>query len=136
MRPKIEIPMLLEGLPTGIRLPMQDLEKIAMFLGVLFAAIGGGAYLLTSEDIAGFIFMGIGALGILYALFSYVPYAASAAKNKAVLISPVKKALENAGYHLSNKKILMMWSEGSIKSGPHTFFAGARQGPKFVLTVM
>lgn len=128
---KLELP----SLPTPFKIPLTELEQLAIWIGMVFAGIGGGLLALNHPTWA----IAFGAIGVIilgYAVIGYLSFLAGVRKNKADFFDYIRTNVEQqTGIRMKNSTIALMWMEGPVKSKGHKFFAESRKGKEFTVKV-
>lgn len=131
MRPEYLVPIQLETYPSNIIVKMDERQSLTLMAGLLFAALGVFIVIVGSL-IPGLVFIGLGAIGIIYTLLGILRYNAAVRANKDDFFLFIRdKVKSETGVEISNSQLAKMWVNGKTKIGSYEVYAQGRQGKLF-----
>ncbi|MBC9704509.1 MAG: hypothetical protein H9W81_05740 [Enterococcus sp.] len=131
MRPEYLVPIQLENYPSNIRVRTDEAQSLSLIMGIILAALGV-FILIIGSLIPGLVFIGLGAIGILYTLSGVIKYSTSVRQNKDNFFLFIRdKVSAETGVEISNSQLAKMWVNGKTKIGGYEAYAQGRQGKFF-----
>lgn len=135
MRPEFLIPIELETYPGNIRVRTDERQSLSLMAG-LVSLVLGVFLLIIGSLIAGLVFAGLGAIGVIYTLIGAIQYSAVVRENKENFFLFIReKVAAESGVEISNSQLAKMWVNGKTKIGGYEVYAQGRQGKLFAVGI-